>query len=98
MTETVESTEKVMRKAEIGDIVEPDGWTLWNRLEAGRPYCDEAFPGSDFVLLAPNTNEKLAINIKITGSVYKKHKGFRCSIDFVRDGEPNVMHKGYIRG
>lgn len=91
----------IQYKPQIGDRILPDGWAYHTELKPGIEYVDDSFPGCQFRI---NSNRyidvKYSINISITGRVIHHtpmgSKKVRCSIEFVKDGELNVYHKGYL--
>ena len=92
--------EKEMREermtVNVGDFVQPDGWSLGELLTEDDGFKDSSFPGCQFRL--HSAGGELAVNVRVTGKERwdKGHNWFRCEVEFVGDGEPSTKTRGWL--
>lgn len=80
----------------VGAFVEPDGWNIGGKLNGSN------WEKADFYIetCCGGPIKELAVNIQITGRTLTRRRGclwLRCSVEFVGDGEPSTMHRGWLK-
>ena len=78
-----------------GSVIEPDGWQISQRLE------ESSWDAAEFRIPTGHAFgvTSLAVNVTVTGRTWVSRCGdlwTRVKIEFVGDGEPSVMHKGWM--
>ncbi len=92
----------IMRAAQVGDYVVPDGWPsgIGGLLLAGHEAIGAPwhYAGSQFCIQGQHTASP--INVTISGRTMQWGKfskpAVRVKIEWVRDGEPNVVSHGWM--
>lgn len=80
----------------VGTVVEVDGWKFAEKLKPSD--WDKAAFRIDVLSSGPIRD--LAINVVVIGRTIRYKRGsewVRVSIEFVGDGEPSTMHRGYAK-
>lgn len=79
--------------ARVGCLVQPDNWGCAVPLEP----CE--WTPAQFRITG-NSGACSAINVTLTGRTVQRlnsfTRGVRCRIEFVQDGEPSIMHVGWM--
>ena len=80
---------------QVGTYVEPDGWGIGAVLEKGlEGFCPFYLPTH-----SNGPIKHLAVTVEVTGRVPRRRCGgyyARVRIVFVGDGEPDVVHGGWV--
>lgn len=79
----------------VGSYVEPDGWRFGGRL------LPETWEAASFRLpTGLTTVTSLAVNVKVTGTMYRYRRGsrwVRVKVEFVGDGEPSRFRGAWMK-